>query len=84
MSSILIMVFASIILFGLAILGMSIGLIVRNRPLSGGCGSKTDNNGNFIPCDSCSADGTACRNDLHKALIDDDFRKTFGQYARKT
>jgi hypothetical protein len=83
MISILIIVAVTTLFFGIAIFAMSIGLILKKKPMHGGCGSKVDETGKFIPCDSCSEQEEAGK-ELHKALIDDDFRKTFGQFARNT
>ncbi len=82
MSSILIIISITTLFFGIAILAMSIGLIFKNTPLHGGCGSTVDESGKFIPCESCSEEAKADGKELHKALIDDDFIKTFGQFAK--
>ncbi len=59
------------------------GLIFRNRPLHGGCGSKVDESGKFTPCESCTEQIEAGGEELHKALIvDDDFMKTFGKFSK--
>ena len=84
MISILIMVTITTLIFGVAILGLSISLIIKKRPLThNGCGSSMDENGQFTPCESCSEQEEPANKDLHKALIDDNFRKTFGQFSRK-
>jgi len=85
MISILIIITITTLFFGSAILAMSIGLIFKKQPMHGGCGSKVDESGKFIPCESCSEQAENSSEELHKALIvDDDFMKTFGQFARKS
>ena len=81
MISILIMIAVTTLFLGIAILGMSIGLILKKTPMHGGCGSSVDENGEFTPCESCSDQEED--KELHRALIDDDFRKTFGQFAKQ-
>lgn len=76
------MVAITAIFFGAALLAMSIGLIFNSKPMHGGCGSKVDESGKFIPCESCSEQDKSTDKELHKALIDDNFRKTFGQFAK--
>lgn len=85
MISILIMVAITALFFGVAMLGLSISLIIKKKPLThNGCGSSIDENGDFTPCDSCSEQDELADKELHKALIDDNFRKTFGQFAKGT
>ncbi len=81
MTSILIMIIATIIILGFFVFFMSIGLILQKKPLQhNGCGSHIDESGQFVPCDSCST--LKVNDDLHKALVDEDFMKTFGKFAR--
>ena len=82
------MIVITAIILGVSMLGLSISLIIKKKPLTHhGCGSTIDADGKFTPCDTCSDDDCSTNSEqnkeLHRALIDDNFRKTFGQFAKE-
>lgn len=56
------MIIGAIVIFGLAIAGMAIGVIISNRQLKGSCGglSAMSGQGDSSPCSLCSKPATAC------------------------
>ncbi len=55
----------AIVVIGIAILGMSLGLILNNKPLQGSCGGQDGKviiDGIEMTCPTCGGDNTKCEN----------------------
>jgi FAD:protein FMN transferase len=59
----LVMVGATVLVFGLALAGMSIGVIFKRKPLAGSCGGLANlpNSAGQSPCELCSNPSQECR-----------------------
>lgn len=58
-----VMVGATVVVFGLALAGMSVGVMFKRKPISGSCGGLANmpNNDNRSPCELCSNPSQECR-----------------------
>lgn len=59
----IVMVGATVLVFGIALLGMSVGVIFKQRPIKGSCGglASMPNQDNKSPCELCSNPSAECR-----------------------
>jgi hypothetical protein len=72
------------ILFGLAVMAMAIGLMLRGKVMRGGCGSSHDSEASDVGCDACSKKRlNLCDEDAAAGLAGPAFAATMGRFNRK-
>ena len=75
---------AAALLFGLAVVAMAIGLLLRGKVLRGGCGSSAGANAPDIGCDACSKKRlNLCDDEDADGLAGPSFAATMGRFNRK-
>lgn len=85
MSEFLIILMMTFAIFGISVLGLALGLILRGKVLRGGCGTAMrDKDGNEIGCEHCTRKETnLCEDEDEMGLTDVALMGTFGKYDRK-
>lgn len=74
----------AVLLFGLAILAMAVGLLLRGKIMRGGCGSHTEPGDGPTACDACSKKQlNLCDEDDTTGLAGPSFAATMGRFSRK-
>ena len=72
-------------IFGLAVLLMAVGLILRGKVLRGGCGSVSAADGSIVACESCSKkELNLCDENDSMGLAGPSFAGTLGRFHKKT
>ena len=72
------------VFFGLAVMAMAIGLMLRGKVMRGGCGSSTDADTPDIGCDACSKKRlNLCDEEDAAGLAGPSFAATMGRFNRK-
>ena len=72
------------VLFGLAVLAMAIGLMLRGKVMRGGCGSHTAPDGAPLGCDACSKKQlNLCDEEETTGLAGPSFAATMGRFTEK-
>jgi hypothetical protein len=72
------------LLFGLAVLAMAVGLMLRGKVMRGGCGSHCGPGGAAIGCDACSKKPlNLCDEEDVTALAGPSMAATMGRFSGK-
>jgi len=84
MCNLLITAIIATLFFGLAILAMAVGLMLRGRVMRGGCGSNHSTDPKAITCEMCSKKKLNLCDDEDKAgLAGPSFASTMGRFSEK-
>ncbi|MBT3191125.1 MAG: hypothetical protein HN341_01075 [Verrucomicrobia bacterium] len=76
-------VLVAVLLFGLAILAMAVGLLLRGKVMRGGCGSSTGDTA--IGCEACSKKKlNLCDEEDTSNLAGPSFAATMGRFTTKS
>ena len=84
MSLLLVTIAVTIAIFGVAVVLMAVGLILRGKVMRGGCGSASHEDGATIGCEACSKKQiNLCDEDDSMGLAGPSFAGTLGRFHRK-
>jgi len=74
----------AILFFGIAILAMAVGLMLRGKVMRGGCGSNHSTDAKAITCEMCSKKKiNLCDEDDKSGLAGPSFASTMGRFTEK-
>lgn len=76
---------AALVLFGLAVIAMAVGLLLRGKVMRGGCGSAPPEGAEHIGCDACSKKQlNLCDDEDTTGLAGPSFAATMGRFEKKS